>query len=232
MIPNCRLFLLKSLVIRSLQVTEKTKMIMVPNLIGSKVDWNLLKSRLAQANRSDIVLFEDSCDCMTCTLDSDVSAISFYASHIITGGGMGGMFMCNDENLLKRAFMYRDWGRVGNNDEDMTERFKDKVDGIEYDGKFLYAVKGYNMKSCEMSAAFGLEQMRKLPRFTQIRKQNIDRFVTLLKGTRYILPRSDYNDLDWLALPLQHPNRSGVIRFLENMDVQIRVTFAGNVTRP
>lgn len=107
------------------------------------------------------------------------------------------------------------------------------MDGIEYDGKFLYAVRGYNMKANEMSAAFGLAQMAKLTHFTQIRKDNVRYFYERLQkaSTNYLLPRADYDDMDWLAFPLQHPNRSELIRYLEKNDVQIRVTFAGNVTR-
>merc|ERR1719453_2968397 len=135
---------------------------MIPNLIGSKVDWKLLKQKLKEMKREDIWLFEDSCDTMTHTLDSDVSAISFYASHVVTCGGGGGMVMFNEEILNKKALMFRDWGRIGNNSEKVEDRFKEDVDGIEYDFKFLYGVKGYNMKACEMNAAFGLEQMNKL----------------------------------------------------------------------
>jgi len=181
--------------------------------------------------RADVVLFEDSCDTMTKTLESDVSAISFYASHVVTCGGLGGMVMFNDETQQARALMYRDWGRVGNNSEKVEERFADDVDGIEYDFKFLYGVKGYNMKACEMNAAFGLEQMKKLGRFSEARRTNIDRYVRNLRGTSYVLPREDYNTQDWLALPLQHKDRSGVIRYLEENNVQIRVCFAGNITR-
>ena len=54
-----------------------------------------------------------------------------------------------------RARSYRDWGRNGNNNEDMSERFGYSVDGIEYDFKVLYGVVGYNTKACEMGAAVG-----------------------------------------------------------------------------
>jgi len=132
-------------------ITENTKMIFIPNLVGSKIDWATLRDRLHnEAKRPDIVLFEDSCDCMTSTAASDISVISFYASHVITGCGMGGMVMFNDPELEKRAYMYRDWGRIGNNSEDVAERFKHDVDGIEYDFKFLYGVQGYNLKACEV----------------------------------------------------------------------------------
>ena len=66
------------------------------------------------------------------------------------------MIMFNTIEERNKALMYRDWGRIGNNSEDMSERFGHTVDGIEYDFKFLYGVLGYNMKSTEMNAAFGI----------------------------------------------------------------------------
>jgi len=209
-------------------VTPRTKCILLPNLAGAKPDWAELRRKVPE----QIWLFEDSCDTMTYTAESDLSAISFYASHVITAGGLGGMIMFNDEKLKKQALMMRDWGRIGSNTEDMSERFTNTVDGIEYDFKFLYGCIGYNMKACEMNAAFGLAQLEKLDGFQSIRRRNINRYVENLRkaNTRYVLP--EYHDMyDWLALPLLHHDRKGVIRHLEANDVQIRVFFAGNITR-
>ena len=161
-----------------------------------------------------------------------MSVISFYASHIITAGGGGGMVMFNEKRHRLRALMFRDWGRIGNNSEDPSARFGHKVDGIEYDFKFLYGVLGYNMKSTEMNAAFGLVQMDKLAGFKAIRKANINHYVEILAAaeTSYVLPMN-HNDYDWLAFPLMHKDRGGLLRFLEARDVQVRVTFSGNITR-
>ena len=74
-------------------VTDKTKAIMIPNLIGNKPNWSMLRTQLSRINRLDIILIEDSADTVTETLQSDVSTTSFYASHVITAGGMGGMVM-------------------------------------------------------------------------------------------------------------------------------------------
>merc|ERR1719456_2057276 len=204
---------------------------MIPNLIGGKVDWAELRRRLPNYGHK-IWLFEDSCDSITHTTESDISVISFYASHIITAGGLGGVVMFNDEKLKEKALMFRDWGRIGNNSEDVSERFAHQVDGIEYDFKFLYGTLGYNMKACEMSAAFGLAQLRKLDKFKAMRKANVNRYVERLRaaGTSYVLPER-HNEFDWLAFPLMHKDRKGVLRFLESHDVQIRVCFAGNITR-
>ena len=112
---------------------------------------------------------------MTHTPESDISVISFYASHVITAGGSGGMLMVNSLEQKNVALQYRDWGRMGTNVEDMSERFGHSVDGIEYDFKFLYSVAGYNFKSSEMNAAFGLAQMKKLDGFLAVRRKNTER---------------------------------------------------------
>merc|ERR1719197_1438209 len=84
-------------------ITPKTKCIMLPNLIGSKPNWAELRRRVPKG----IWLFEDSCDTITHTPESDLSAISFYASHVITAGGAGGCIMFNDSKLKDKALMYR-----------------------------------------------------------------------------------------------------------------------------
>jgi len=111
-----------------------------------------------------------------------------------------------------------------------VERFGTSVDGIPYDGKFLYGVIGYNMKSTEMNAAFGLAQFKKLAKFREIRRANFDRFLDNLKGTSFELP-TEVVKSDWLAFPLLHKKRSELLQYMEDNNVQTRVTFAGNITR-
>jgi CDP-6-deoxy-D-xylo-4-hexulose-3-dehydrase len=212
-------------------VTEEVKAIMLPNLIGNKPKWKLLRQILKNMGREDIILIEDSADTVTETLDSDISTTSFYASHVITAGGMGGMVMFNDEKYAKRALMFRDWGRIGDNSEDMSERFAHDVDGLPYDYKFLYGVLGYNMKCSEMSAAFGLVQLERFQTFKNKRRDNIKRYLENLKDVKELILPDDSIEPNWLAIPLQTERRLELLNFLESNNIQTRVTFAGNVTR-
>jgi len=214
------------------KVTADVKVIMIPNLIGNRTDWKTLRERVDK-QFPGIILIEDSADTITYTPYSDLSTTSFYASHLITAGGSGGMVMFNNEEHLKRAAMYRDWGRIGNNLEDVSQRFAHDIDGIAYDFKFLYGCLGYNFKSSEMNAAFGLAQLDKLEKFKRIRRANIERFMTNLKDIpkdKLLLP-DDSLKADWLAFPLQTPHRLDLLTYLENNSIQTRVTFAGNITR-
>jgi CDP-6-deoxy-D-xylo-4-hexulose-3-dehydrase len=212
-------------------ITEEVKAIMLPNLIGNKPNWKLLRQILKNMGREDIILIEDSADTVTETLESDISTTSFYASHVITAGGMGGMVMFNDEKHVKRALMFRDWGRIGDNSEDMSERFAHDVDGLPYDYKFLYGVLGYNMKCSEMSAAFGLVQLERFQTFKNKRRDNIKRYLENLKDVKELILPNDSIEPNWLAIPLQTERRLELLNFLESNNIQTRVTFAGNVTR-
>jgi CDP-6-deoxy-D-xylo-4-hexulose-3-dehydrase len=212
-------------------IDSEVKAIMVPNLIGNKPDWAGLKAELKRIGREDIHIIEDSADTITFTEETDVATTSFYASHIITAGGTGGMVMFNDKNHVDRALQYRDWGRIGDNSEIMDDRFNHKVDDIPYDHKFLYGVLGYNMKCCEMSAAFGLVQLERFEDYKQIRRENFERYLKNLKDIKQLVLPDDSLQPNWLAIPLQTENRLELLTHLENNGIQTRVTFAGNVTR-
>ena len=213
------------------KINENTRVIMLPNLIGNTPDWKGIRNKIDDLTRTDIVLIEDSADTLIHTGCTDISTTSFYASHVITACGSGGMVMFNDKKFLKRATMFRDWGRIGDNTEIVSERFNHIIDGIPYDYKFLYSCLGYNFKSSEVNAAFGLEQMKKLPKFIEIRRRNVERYLENLKDTKGILLPKDDKNSNWLAIPLQVEDRLALVNYLEDRKIQTRVIFSGNITR-
>ncbi len=211
-------------------INEKTKCILLPNLIGSKPDWVKLREYLTEKNL-DIYLIEDSADTITYTKESDISITSFYASHIITTCGIGGMIMVNDKTLLDKCLMYRDWGRLGDYCEEPEKRFNYIINGINYDKKFLFEKLGFNFKCGEINAAFGLVQLEKLENNILQRKKNYIRYKENLSKMKNVsLPLDDGRN-NWLAMPLLVEKRHELLLFLEENDVQTRVLFSGNITR-
>ena len=227
-------------------INKKTKAIIIPNLLGNVPDWKKIH-KIAKDN--NLLLIEDSADTIGYKINnknyglySDITTNSMYASHIITGAGFGGMVCFNDKKIYEKAKLLRGWGRssaVFNESEGIGKRFNTKVDGIPYDGKYIFSDIGYNFLPSEISAAFALEQLKKLPKNINKRVFNFD----ILK--KYFSKYSDLFDLPkqnkrlktpWLAYPLLIKEKSKIKRqklqiFLEKRGIQTRTIFTGNILR-
>jgi len=160
-------------------INKKTVAIMIPNLLGNIPDWKKI-SKIAKKHNLKVI--EDSADTVGYKYEnsntgkySDVVTSCFYASHIITGAGFGGIACFNNKELYRRAKLLRGWGRssaVFNESEGIKLRFSSKVDAIPYDGKYIFSEIGYNFLPSEISAAFAIEQLKKLKKNVQIRIKN------------------------------------------------------------
>lgn len=213
------------------KITNKTVAIMIPNLLGNKMNSKLLRDI---ADRMGIVYIEDSCDTITQSNGHFVTT-SFYGSHIITAFGGGGMVMSDDKQAIDRIRTMRDWGRGVDVSEDVTERYKYQLADMPYDGKFWYTERGFNMRPIEAQAAFGLEQLKRLPEFAKKRKENFRKLYEFFSQFEYFnLPVSQY-DPNWLAFPLTLKNapftRFEMVEYFEKNNIQTRPIFSGNVLR-
>ena len=227
-------------------INKKTVAIMIPNLLGNIPDWKKI-SKIAK--KYNLKVIEDSADTVGYKYEnsntgrySDVVTNSFYASHIITGAGFGGLVCFNDRKLYDRAKLLRGWGRssaIFNESEGIKLRFSSKVDGIPYDGKYIFSAMGYNFLPSEISAAFAIEQLKKLKNNINIRIKNFKFLENFFKKySNFIkLPLQQKNvRTGWLAFPLVLKESGGIERknlqiYLEQKGIQTRTIFTGNILR-
>ena len=173
---------------------------------------------------------------------TDIVTNSFYASHIITGAGFGGLVCFNNKKLYDRAKLLRGWGRsssVFDESESIKLRFSSKVDGIPYDGKYIFSAMGYNFIPSEISAAFAIEQLKKLKKNIEIRIKNFKFLYNFFKEYTYLmkLPLQNLNSkTGWLAFPIVLRENNNIKRknlqiYLEKNNIQTRTIFTGNILR-
>ena len=227
-------------------INRKTKAIMIPNLLGNIPNWKKI-SRIAK--KYNLFLIEDSADTIGYKINnkntgklSDIVTNSFYASHIINGAGTGGIVCFDNYKIYQKAKLLRGWGRSSatfNESEDISKRFNVKISGIRYDAKYVFSDAGYNFLPSEISAAFALEQLKKLNNNIKIRRKNFKKLSNFfLKYKKYFkLPEENEGVVTpWLAYPLvlkknKKFNRSDLQIFLEKNNIQTRVIFTGNILR-
>ena len=227
-------------------INKKTVAIMIPNLLGNIANWEKI-SQIAKKYKLKVI--EDSADTIGYTFNkkntgiySDVVTNSFYASHIINGGGTGGIVCFNDDKLYKKAKLLRGWGRSSatfNESESIDKRFNVKISGIDYDAKYVFSEMGYNFLPSEISAVFALEQLKKLKDNIMIRNRNFSKLISFFKNHNdlFNLPEM-YSGVKtpWLAFPLVIKknklfNRKELQIHFEKNNIQTRTIFTGNILK-
>ena len=227
-------------------INPKTKAIMIPNLLGNIADWKKIS---LIAKKYKLYVIEDSADTIGYTINSkntgnfsDIVTNSFYASHIINGAGTGGMVCFNNYKFYQKAKLLRGWGRSSatfDESENIKKRFSIKISGIDYDAKYIFSDAGYNFLPSEISAAFALEQLKKLKK--NLKKRNVN--FELLKNffsklSKYFKLPEQYKGVKtaWLAFPLVIKKNSKFSRkdlqiYLEKNNIQTRTIFTGNILK-
>jgi CDP-6-deoxy-D-xylo-4-hexulose-3-dehydrase len=231
-------------------IGPRTRAILAPNLIGNCPDWDVIR---AIADRHGLAVIEDSCDCLGATLRgtptgtrADISVTSFALSHIITAAGTGGMLCVDDPVMLDRALLLRRWGRRSEvkifGTQRGDKRFFSQLapdDPLEYDDLFIFDEVGWNFEPSELSAAFGVVQMRKLAANLARRRRNVDLLTEHFarRPDVWLLPRTTPDvDTGWHMFPVMIRRESGVRRaeFQQHMEaagIDTRMVWTGNVTR-
>ncbi len=226
-------------------INKRTRVLLIPSLIGNVPDMEKIRQI---AKEYSLVFIEDSCDTLGAYYDglptgvySHISTTSFYGSHIITAGGGAGMLCLNHGPWDTRARVLRGWGRSSAKDEseDIVKRFGVELGGIPYDSKFIFEEIGYNFLPTEISSAFGLEQLKKLKNFEEIRTRNFNQLYEFFSNYQqyFTLPKQlPEVKTSWLAFPLTIKpgspfTRALITKYLEQQNIQTRPIFTGNVLR-
>jgi len=230
-------------ILKELDLTDVAA-IKVPNLIGNVANWNEIYSF---AKNNNLLVIEDSADTIgydyvTELSDwSDVSTTSFFASHVITGAGNGGLTAFREEQHYLNAKSLRGWGRrsaLYGETEDIDRRFDCELDGMDYDDKFVFDDLGYNLLPSEISAAFALEQLKKLDEKVDNRLSNFHYLRDAISKSNNIRGFTAYDNVKtgWMSFPLMLTNKLKGKRkdfqiFLEKAGIQTRTVFTGNILR-
>ena len=228
------------------KITKKTKALLIPNLIGNIPNWSEIK-KIAKKHRLKII--EDSADTMGAKIGtkttgsySDISITSFYGSHVISCAGNGGILLTNDKKYYLQAKILRSWGRASSlikDSENINKRLNIKLKGCDYDKKFVFQDIGYNFEPSEISASFGLEQLKKFRKFSSLRNKYFFMHLNFFKKFKkfFITPKLLKNvSTNFLAYPIiirenKYFNSKKLQIYLEKNLVQTRPIFSGNILR-
>jgi CDP-6-deoxy-D-xylo-4-hexulose-3-dehydrase len=187
-------------------ITPNTKAIMLVHGLG----FNALNDKIIElAKENNIMLLEDVCESHGAKFKDkyagtygDISCFSFYFGHHMTTIE-GGMICTNDEEIYQLAKMFRSHGFVREASLEVQNYYKENYP--ELNPLFTFSVPGFNMRSTELNAVLGLEQLKRLDFNIEARRKNFQTWIDNLNPDLY------YTDYDVegnsnFALPLIYFN--------------------------
>jgi CDP-6-deoxy-D-xylo-4-hexulose-3-dehydrase len=218
-------------------VTDRTRALMVVNLLGNPNDFDAI-AKITQGR--GIVMIEDNCESMGATFGGKQcgtfgvmgSFSTFFSHHISTMEG--GVVVTDDEELYHVMLSLRAHGWTRNL-PDQNHVTGSKSDD-PFEESFRFVLPGYNLRPLEMSGALGSEQVAKLDGLIAGRRRNGAAFVTAMQDHPTFRIQREIGNSSWFGFslilrPEVTQSRTQVVRALEALGFECRPIVAGNFAR-
>lgn len=218
-------------------VTDKTRAIMVVNLLGNPNDFDAINQII---NGKNITVIEDNCESLGAQFNGRQAGAfgvmgsysAFFSHHISTMEG--GMVVTDDEELYHIMLSVRAHGWTRNLPK------HNKLTGTKSDDAFVESFKfvlpGYNLRPLEMSGAIGIEQIRKLPRLVSERRRNAAKFQTLMADYPQLRIQKEIGESSWFGFSMIVESDAGfsredIVRVFNEHQIDVRPIVAGNFAK-
>ncbi len=169
------------------KITRRTKAVFLTHILG----YNALTQELIDGLEArGIPLIEDACESHGATFQGQkvgtfglMSNFSFYYAHHMSTIE-GGMISTNDPDLYEMLRMLRSHGMVREaTSSSLKQSYWDSHPDLNPD--FIFAFPAYNVRSTEINALIGKQQLTRLEDNNQVRTENLKIFLDNLDPDRY-----------------------------------------------
>ena len=183
-------------------ITSQTKAIVLVHCLG----FNAINEKILEISKKhNLVLIEDCCEAHGATFKGqrvgsfgNISIFSFYFGHHITTIE-GGMVCVNDDNANDIVRLFRSHGMTREASQKLQDNFTH--DYPELNPLFTFAVAGFNMRSTELNAVLGIEQMKRIDSNVKKRRHNFKLWLDNLDKNKFYT-EFDVEGNSNFALPL------------------------------
>ena len=213
-------------------INKKTRLILAVNVCGNSNEFNKI---LKLIKSKKIILIEDNCESLGSEYKNKktgtfglMSSSSFYYSHHISTVE-GGMISTDNKELYQIILSLRSHGWIRDLPKKNLIENKSKSD---FDNSFNFLLPGYNLRSTEINAAAGIEQLKKLPNLIKKRRKNAKIYQNIFKNSKFILQKEiGKSSSFWLTFVIKKElkiQRNNLIKKLKNIGVECRPIVSGN----
>jgi len=214
-------------------ISKKTKAVFAVNLYGNPCNYSEIKKI---CKKYKLILLEDNCESLGAKYKSILtgsfglmSSFSFFFSHHISTME-GGMILTDNKELYQILVCLRahGWTRsLPNKNLLFTKSVKDQFYEL-----FNFILPGYNLRPLELSAAIGIEQLKKLPILIKARRKNATYFKKKMSKIKSISIQKEIGLSSWFCFGvIFHGPRDLLLKKLKENKIEYRPIVSGNFTK-
>lgn len=220
-----------------LALSNKTRAIMVVNLLGNPNDFDAINRIIGGRG---IVMIEDNCESMGAKFSGKQAGTfgvmgtysCFFSHHISTMEG--GIVVTDDEELYHVMLALRAHGWTRNLPK-FNQVTGEKSDN-PFEESFRFVLPGYNLRPLEMSGALGLAQLEKLPALIAGRRANAILVQEQLLDHPKFMVQREIGESSWFGFSLVVRPESGVkradlVKALGDVGFECRPIVTGNFAK-
>ena len=190
------------------------------------------------SKKYNVPLLEDACASLGSSYEDgtmvgrvgDMSTFSFYFGHQFSTIE-GGIINTDDENLYHMLLMLRSHGWGKDLPKDLYKQKMDDNNVDSFHEPFTFLVPGFNLRSTDLQANFGLMQIEKADWISEMRTENHIEYAKQLDGHFEFQDWGDDNpcSISFGALAESKEHRKEVVNRLVENGIETRIFSAGNL---
>ncbi len=190
------------------------------------------------SKKYNVPLLEDACASLGSSYEDgtmvgrvgDMSTFSFYFGHQFSTIE-GGMINTDDEDLYHMLLMLRSHGWGKDLPKDLYKQKMNDNNVDSFHEPFTFLVPGFNLRSTDLQANFGLMQIEKADWISEMRTENHIEYAKQLDGHFEFQDWGDDNpcSISFGALAESKEHRKEVVNRLVENGIETRIFSAGNL---
>ena len=194
-----------------------------------------MKAVFELCEKYNVLLLEDACESLGSEYGGKkigtfglMSSFSTYFGHHISTIE-GGMICTNNRELynILKALRSHGWDRDLDEETQKKLRKENNVSGFDSLYKFYYF--GFNVRSTDLQAFLGINQLDKLGDIITQRNKNYHIYNEFLKNDFWKPKHYDNRYISNFAYPLIHPERDKIVEALDRAGVENRPLICGSL---
>jgi CDP-6-deoxy-D-xylo-4-hexulose-3-dehydrase len=196
---------------------------------------NNLDEIISLCKENDILLIEDTCESIGSKYNGkklgtfgDLSTFSFYFGHHMSTIE-GGMVSTNDEDLYHILLSIRSHGWDRDLPQKKQVELREKYNINNFRSLYTFYYPGFNLRSTDLQAFIGLEQLKKLDMIVENRNKNFLRYKNEIKNPEWNIQEPNGSFVSNFSFPIITKNITKLVEELTNNHIECRPLICGSI---